>query len=221
MTFEFNLKGNGRGADQPNKPARTRMQAVRPAPDALVESPRLPGVQSSSKLVRRSLLLFLALIATFALIAEGAIIAFGFTPHLVTALMWSVALAAILTLKITGQPLASLGWSWGPAKHHLIALVLPIGYGGVAYGVASAFGLARFPTAEGARAIVLSESFQFLSAPWGLLAALSLIATAGLVGAMDNVLGEEIGWRGFLTPRLTAVAGFVPATLLTGAIWAV
>lgn len=169
---------------------------------------------------RRSLLLFFALIAAFALMAESAIVAFGFTRNLVAALMWSVALAAILTLKITGQPLASLGWSWGPAKHHLIALLLPIGYGGVAYGVAGAFGLARFPTAEGAREIVLSEKLQALCAPWGLLAALSLIATAGLVRSMDNALGEEIGWRGFLTPRLTAAAGFVPATLLTGTIWA-
>jgi membrane protease YdiL (CAAX protease family) len=171
--------------------------------------------------LRRSLLLFLALIAVFALIVESAIIAFGFTRHLVTALMWSVALAAILTLKITGQPLASLGWSWGPAKHHLIALFLPIGYGSVAYGLAGTFGLAKFPTAEGARSIVLSESFQSLSAPWGLLAALSLIATAGIVRAMANALGEEIGWRGFLVPRLTAAVSFVPATLLTGAIWAI
>jgi hypothetical protein len=114
-------------------------------------------------MLRRSLLLFFALIAAFALIAESAIIAFGFTRLLVTALMWSVALAAILTLKITGQPLASLGWSWGPAKHHLIALLLPIGYGGVAYGVAGAIGLARFPTAAGAHKIVLSENFQALS----------------------------------------------------------
>jgi len=171
-------------------------------------------------MLRRSLLLFFALIAVFALIAEGAIIAFGFTRLLVTALMWSVALAAILTLKITGQPLANLGWSWGPAKHHLIALLLPIGYGGVAYGIAGAIGLARFPTAEGAHAIVLSQNFQALSAPWGLLAALSLTATAGLIRAMSTALGEEIGWRGFLAPRLTAAVGFVPATLLTGAIWA-
>jgi membrane protease YdiL (CAAX protease family) len=170
--------------------------------------------------LRRSLFLFLALIATFALIIESAIIAFGATHYLVTALMWSVALAAILTLKITGQPLASLGWSWGPAKHHLIALLLPIGYGSVAYGVAGALGLVRFPTAEGARSIVLSQSFQSLSAPWGLVAALALIVTAGFVRAMGNALGEEIGWRGFLAPRLTAAAGFVPATLLAGAIWA-
>jgi len=49
--------------------------------------------------------------------------------------MWSVALAAILTLKINRQPLAN----WlvlGPAKHHLIAAAAAIGYGGVAYGVA-------------------------------------------------------------------------------------
>jgi membrane protease YdiL (CAAX protease family) len=170
-------------------------------------------------LLRRSLLLFFALIAAFALILQSAIIAFDFTNHLLTALMWSVGLAAILTLKITGQPLASLGWSWGPAKHHLIAFLLPIGYGGVAYGVAGALGLARFPTAAGVREIVLAEKFEALCAPWGLLAALSLIATAGLVRAMDNALGEEIGWRGFLTPRLTAAAGFVPATLLTGTIW--
>src|SRR6185312_16960903 len=96
----------------------------------------------------RSLLLFLALIAVFALITESVIMAFGFTNYLVTTLMWSVALAALMTLKVTGQPLSSLGWAWGPARHHLIALLLPIGYGGLAYGVAGAFGLAEFPTAE-------------------------------------------------------------------------
>lgn len=37
---------------------------------------------------------------------------------------------------------------------------------------------------------------------------------------MSSSLGEEIGWRGFLTPRLTAMSGFLIASLVAGAVWA-
>lgn len=46
-----------------------------------------------------------------------------------------------------------------------------------------------------------------------------IIGSVGMVGSVSTGLGEEIGWRGFLTPRLTAMSGFVVATLITGLIW--
>ena len=39
--------------------------------------------------------------------------------------------------------------------------------------------------------------------------------------AMSHALGEEIGWRGFLLPRLAGRAGFTLGCILSGCIWAV
>ena len=39
-----------------------------------------------------------------------------------------------------------------------------------------------------------------------------------LSGAL--IMGEELGWRGYLLPKLSAVWGVVPATIATGLIWA-
>ena len=43
----------------------------------------------------------------------------------------------------------------------------------------------------------------------------------GVIGSLTNALGEEIGWRGFLLPRLTSRFGFTAGCLLSGSIWAV
>lgn len=48
-----------------------------------------------------------------------------------------------------------------------------------------------------------------------------LFATTGFVGGVAASLGEEIGWRGFLSPTLYNRFGFTRGALLTGNIWAV
>jgi membrane protease YdiL (CAAX protease family) len=46
-----------------------------------------------------------------------------------------------------------------------------------------------------------------------------LISTAGMVAAVARALGEEIGWRGFLTPQLVRRFGSGSGTGITGLIW--
>jgi len=46
------------------------------------------------------------------------------------------------------------------------------------------------------------------------------IGFVGMVPSLASALGEEIGWRGFLVPRMAERFGFVGAALLTGVIWA-
>ena len=41
----------------------------------------------------------------------------------------------------------------------------------------------------------------------------------GTITSMSSALGEEIGWRGFLTPELYKNFGFTKTSLFTGAIW--
>lgn len=52
------------------------------------------------------------------------------------------------------------------------------------------------------------------------LAALALTVLIAPFLNLPIYLGEELGWRGFLTPRLVALIGR-PGVLLTGVIWAV
>jgi membrane protease YdiL (CAAX protease family) len=125
----------------------------------------------------------------------------------------------MLTLKLTGQSLSSLGWAWGPARYHWIALLLPLVYAGIAYGGAAAAGLIEFAAPMSQAAITESIGLQSLSPTPGFIAAVLIIGTIGMVQSLSTGLGEEIGWRGFLTPRLTAISGFVVATLVTGLIW--
>jgi membrane protease YdiL (CAAX protease family) len=47
-----------------------------------------------------------------------------------------------------------------------------------------------------------------------------LVATTFMVGATARALGEEIGWRGFLAPRMVARFGFTWGAILTGVVWA-
>ena len=47
-----------------------------------------------------------------------------------------------------------------------------------------------------------------------------LIGAAGMPVSLAFALGEEIGWRDFLSPQLVARFGLLPGAALTGAIWA-
>ena len=52
--------------------------------------------------------------------------------------------------------------------------------------------------------------------PHSMASILVLIVVAGIIG---GPLGEEIGWRGYALPRLTARLGLAPASLLLGLVW--
>jgi membrane protease YdiL (CAAX protease family) len=167
------------------------------------------------------LLLFLVLVVVLCGLIDGTIIVLGFNGALVTASMWSVGVSAMLALKLTGHSLTELGWGWGPAKFHLIALALPVIYGALGYTAAALWGQAHFLEADRVAALAHAGPFARLADPLPLFGVLFVLVTAGMVQSMSTALGEEIGWRGFLAPRLIAVRGFAIGTLVTGAIWAV
>lgn len=167
----------------------------------------------------RPVVAFLAMVVIFAAVFATLAIATDFSGPPVLLMMWSVGLSAMLALRLAKRPLSELGWSWGPAKYHLIAFALPIGYSLLAYGGASLAGLASFPEPGRPDAIVNAVHVGFIPAPLAFLSALVLVIGAGMLQSMTSAVGEEIGWRGFLAPRLTSSTGFVIGTLITGAIW--
>jgi len=64
------------------------------------------------------------------------------------------------------------------------------------------------------------QRLPHLSQAAALPALFLLLATVGVLGSCISVLGEELGWRGFLVPQLAKVTSFPRVALISGAIWA-
>jgi len=57
--------------------------------------------------------------------------------------------------------------------------------------------------------------------PISILLYFVVTAPVGILNGIISAAGEEIGWRGFLTPRLLAKTRFFHASMIGGIIWAV
>jgi len=178
---------------------------------------------ASRPMVSRSVVLFLILTAALSSMFYTFIIATGHVGGgngvYELGLMWSPAIAALLTCRLRGLSLQSLGWGWGAWRWQWLAFVIPLGYAAVAYGIVWLSGYGGFPDPK--FVVSTRASLGWTSAPdWLVLGGyFLLIGSAGMALSMAFALGEEIGWRGFLAPRLTARFGFKAGALLTGVIW--
>jgi uncharacterized protein len=134
-------------------------------------------------------------------------------------LMWSPAVAALLTCRMRGFSMQSLGWGWGAARWQALAFAIPLAYTGVSYVVVWLAGFGAFPDHKFVDSTRSSLGWSGAS-DWLVISGYFLLmGSAGMVMSMAFALGEEIGWRGFLTPRMTEAFGFKTGALLTGVIW--
>ena len=184
----------------------------------------VPHPADSRARLSREILTYVVLVALISSIPYTLIVHAG---HLdvgnglgVTLLMWSPAFAAFASCFLLRRDVATLGWSWRPARYELWAYLLPIGYALPVYlacwfAVRGSFGFADFATKAAA-------AFGFPNAPHiaALLLAIPSYASVGVISAMARALGEEIGWRGFLLPRLVGRFGFTAGCFVSGIIWA-
>jgi membrane protease YdiL (CAAX protease family) len=135
--------------------------------------------------------------------------------------MWGPAGATALTCWICGIDTRTLGWQWPSARWLKFGYILPLLYAAPVYLAAwicipHAFALEAF-MANTAGAYGLADWPAFGSFAVGI----PLLLSVGLISGLTWALGEEIGWRGFLFPRLMARFGFHGAGLITGLVWAV
>jgi membrane protease YdiL (CAAX protease family) len=139
----------------------------------------------------------------------------------VSLVMWCPAFAAFAVCALFRIDLATLGWNWRPARYQALAYVIPILYAFPVYVVAWTAIHGSF--AFSAFANPLGVAFGFPDSPraTALFLAIPCYATLGVISSTARALGEEIGWRGFLLPRLVEQAGFTWGCLLSGCIWAV
>ena len=120
-------------------------------------------------------------------------------------LMWSPALAALVTTFIFQRNLRGLGWGLGKPKYFLIAYLVPILYAAIVYLVAWGLGLGELDTSSTSNgwALVLNK------------------LTIGVLGSAILAIGEEIGWRGLLVPQLARLGTFTQTALISGVIWGI
>src|SRR5579872_405347 len=136
-------------------------------------------------------------------------------------IMWCPAAAAFATCALFRIDTRTLGWSWRPLRYEALAYSLPLAYAIPVYivtwiAIPGSFALGAFAS-EAAKSLSMPASP--LLATFGLT--IPMLATLGIIGSLANGLGEEIGWRGFLLPRLTSQFGFTFGCLISGLIWAV
>jgi membrane protease YdiL (CAAX protease family) len=121
-------------------------------------------------------------------------------------LMWSPAVAGLLTTFIFQRNFRGMGWGFGRPLYYLIGYLLPLIYAGIVYGLVWLLGLGELQTGA------LGDN------PAGSL--LSTL-TLGVLGAALLAVGEEIGWRGLLVPQLARQHPFARTALISGVIWGI
>lgn len=135
--------------------------------------------------------------------------------------MWGPGIAAVITCWLGRRPVASLGWQWGQSRWQALSYLWPLGVCLATYGFVYAAGFAGFPNPDTVAALRKSLHWPN-AATWTVVSGwFLLLATTGFVRGVAAALGEEIGWRGFLSPALHARFGFTRGALLTGVAWAV
>jgi uncharacterized protein len=139
---------------------------------------------------------------------------------LVTGLiMWCPGLAAFATCALFKIDVATLGWNWRPARYQAWSYFIPILYALPVYVATWIFIPGSFAYASFAESV--GGSFGFAPRVTALVLGIPIYASIGVISSMARALGEEIGWRGFLFPRLFQQTGFTWGCLLTGCVWGV
>lgn len=143
---------------------------------------------------------------------------YGTTAYmLITAiLMWMPAVSAISVRFITKAPAIAFSWRPGIRRNlrtYIIACVSPALLSII--GAAAYFIIFRQDFSMSA----VEEMTSLTAAQYSALMLSSAIPAAFV--NMFFALGEEIGWRGFLLPRLAEKAGRIWAYPITGIIWGI
>ncbi|MES2645516.1 MAG: CPBP family intramembrane glutamic endopeptidase [Bacteroidota bacterium] len=111
---------------------------------------------------------------------------------------WGPGMAAVLTSLIYSKPLKQLGLALQKPSYLLAGYFLPLLYAIPVYAAIWLFGIAG-----------LNNGFE---------ANYLKLFTLGHLLPVVAAIGEELGWRGFLYPKLTQKNGRFMAALLTGLI---
>ena len=137
----------------------------------------------------------------------------------VALMMWTPGISAILASLFSKEKISSYGWKLGKVRFLIYAYLFPLVVSIVAYGLVWSSGFAEFTTQKviyynWARML----GFQ-LPAPF-VIGLFSKMVIAFLF-AIPFVLGEEIGWSGYITPKLLKLSSVPATSIIVGLYWAI
>jgi hypothetical protein len=170
---------------------------------------------------RRGLAIYFTVVVALSAALEGWIVTHGGlrgpVGWLVLPLMYVPTVGSIVARIAGREGIRDISFRWGGwagTRASIAAWLLPVAIGLVAYDAAWATGLVDFapPTERGIR-------FQDIANPsLRILASLGLALTLGTVMSCISAFGEELGWRGYMVPRLVE-AGVKAPDWVSGLIW--
>jgi membrane protease YdiL (CAAX protease family) len=188
--------------------------------DPYIKSTIGPTEKNTSSLLGQ-MLTFLVLVGLFSLIAESLKFHLDQQNIMLDRLtMWGPGTAALITCWLYRIDVKTLGWRWPTPGWMPLSYVIPLLYATPVYlvtWIVIDHSLALQPFMDS-----VSASYNF--ANWKVFGTffvgIPLLLTLGVVSTITWALGEELGWRGFLFPRLVSRFGFNLACLFSGFIWA-
>lgn len=136
-----------------------------------------------------------------------------------TPVMLSVGVATVLTCLIRKKDLASLGWAWGSWKYQWLSYLLPLAIASVAYLTIWITGWGGWYNTGFVLELIQDYNLPDWSGAGIVVFHLLLTASYSFILLLPSVLGEEIGWRGFLVPELARFMSFTSVALVSGLIW--
>lgn len=142
------------------------------------------------------------------------------------AAMWAPGIAAIIATRfVERQPIIQTLRlnTLGPRRFYLVAWFLPAVITAATIGVSVWLGTATFDPSFTFMRAALANAPEGTTLPPAEVLVFAQIALALTLAPFINVLfavGEELGWRGFLLPRLLPL-GQGKAILLSGLIWGI
>jgi len=143
----------------------------------------------------------------------------GESPEKVIAMMWTPVIAAGITSLLLKIKLSPYGWRKGKLLFWGYGYLLPVIVALIGYGIMWITGVTEFYTDEvinyrWARMLGFDTPAPFIAGFFSKLFLASLVTSVA-------VLGEEIGWSAFLTPRMVKIYSVPTTSIIIGLIWAV
>ncbi|MFU2028518.1 CPBP family intramembrane metalloprotease domain-containing protein [Bacillus wiedmannii] len=167
--------------------------------------------------------LFLSILIITSIILNVVVIITKSMP-LIVVYMFTPAISSILTRIILKEGFKDVSFSLGNLKIWKgigFALLIPMIICGITYSIAWLSGIARFQHPEGGmlEPIYNMLGLQYVVAPFSFIYLVVLSGIFGSLLSLIPVLGEEMGWRGYMLTRLID-AEFSRPILISGVIWA-
>jgi membrane protease YdiL (CAAX protease family) len=158
-------------------------------------------------------LLVIGLVTLLSIINKGMSPASPWATPLMLGVMWTPGLVALGVQLSSEHNLRGFGWKPGAARYWALAYIFPFVYGGLALVAAQALGGGS----------ISFERWSHGAVRWGLpehaLFGMLIQMTVFMIPGIVTGLGEEIGWRGFLVPRLARLFGFWGVVNTSFLIW--